>query len=378
MATTIERPAITSVATFTVDGEPIGFEPGETILEAMRRHGHRHHVPSLCYDPQLVPFGACRVCLVGIEGQNKPVASCHTPVREGMAVYTRGEKIERLRRNVVELLLSDLPAGAGQAAHFGRNEFHSVVKQTHADGTKFRTDLRKEATLPHWENGMVAGFRTEHPYLGLDLSQCIVCSRCVRACDEIQGTFALTIQGRGNASVAVPGAGMSFSESDCVSCGACANTCPTGAIFDKGFLEAQTNHAEREAVTTCSYCGVGCSLVVQLKDDKVFAIKPNPHGPSNEGHLCLKGRFAFRFATSPDRLTTPLVRNSATGELEPATWEEAIGLIARRFGEIRVQHGHEALAGISSARGSNEENFLFQKFYRQVIGTNNVDSCNRT
>ncbi|MEO7993338.1 MAG: formate dehydrogenase subunit alpha, partial [bacterium] len=237
--------------------------------------------------------------------------------------------------------------------------------------------VKKADLLPAWTSDMAHGFRADHPYLGLDLASCIVCSRCVRACDEVQGSFALTLQGRGNGTVAVPGAAMDFNDSDCVSCGACANTCPTGAIFDKGYLEANTHRADREVMTTCSYCGVGCSLIVELKDEKVFAVKPATHGPSNKGHLCLKGRFAFRYASSPDRLTTPLIRNKATGELEPATWDTAIAHIASEFTRIRNIYGPDGLAGISSARGTNEESFLMQKFMRAVLGTNNMDCCAR-
>ncbi|HYE77490.1 MAG TPA: formate dehydrogenase subunit alpha, partial [bacterium] len=205
----------------------------------------------------------------------------------------------------------------------------------------------------------------------------MVCSRCVRICDEVQGSFALTIEGRGFNSAAVPGAKGTFAESDCVSCGACANTCPTGAIFDKGYLEARTNRPDKEVTTTCSYCGVGCNFHVQIKDGQVFAMRPDMEGPSNRGHLCLKGRFAFRFAQAPDRLTTPLIRTKATGELEPATWERALALIASEFKRIMAESGPDALAGISSARGTNEENFLLQKFMRAVVGTNNVDCCAR-
>ena len=359
----------------TVDGVPVEIFRGETVLDACRRA--QEYVPTLCYDPKLDPFGACRVCLVELEGRDKPVAACHTPAAEGMVIITESERLERLRRNTVELLLSDMPDDLFDRRHYGHNEFNSVVKKTGATGQKYTADEKKADTLPVCEEGKPAGFRTDHPYLGLDLDSCIVCSRCVRACDEVQGTWALTIQGRGNNSVAVPGANMDFDDSDCVSCGACAATCPTGAIFDKGFLEAGTDIADREVRTTCSYCGVGCGFNVQLKEGRVFAIKPADHAASSLGHLCVKGRFAFRFTQSEDRLKAPLLRSSATGKLEEATWDEAITFIAERLTHIKNSYGPTAIAGISSARTTNEENFLHQKFIRSVIGSNNIDCCAR-
>lgn len=363
--------------TCTIDGQSVEVRPGETILEATRHHAG-HHVPTLCYDPKLDPFGACRVCMVEIAGRPKPVAACHTPIANGMAIVTDSPLLRRLRQTTVELLMSDLPDDLFTRRHYGHNEFHAVVKQTQGTGALFPKGAQKVDHLPSIP-GSAPGVNLDHPYLGLDLDSCIVCSRCVRACDEVQGTFALTIQGRGFDSVATPGPRLDFNESDCVSCGACANTCPTGAIFDKGYLEleAGTGRAEREVRTTCSYCGVGCGFLVQIKGDRAIAVKPADHAASSQGHLCVKGRFAFRFAQSPERLTTPLIRNASTGELEPASWEAATAYIIERLTAIKAEFGPTAIAGISSARCTNEENYLMQKFIRSVIGGNNIDCCAR-
>jgi len=363
------------VWTCQLNGQTVKACPGETILEVTRRSSG-HHVPTLCYDPKLDPFGACRVCMVEIEGRPKPVAACHTPVADGMVIHTESPRLERLRRMTVELLMSDLPADLFDRRHFGHNEFHAVVRQTKASSSRFPAGAQKIDSLTALP-GQPPGFNTDHPYLGLDLDSCIVCSRCVRACDEVQGTFALTIQGRGFDSVAVPGAYGDFNASDCVSCGACAYTCPTGAIFDKGFLEFPDQRVDREVRTTCSYCGVGCGFLVQVKNNRAIAVKPADQAASSHGHLCLKGRFAFQYAQSDDRLTTPLLRNPESGVLEPATWEDAVAYVARRLTAIREAHGPEAIAGISSARCTNEENFLMQKFIRSVIGGNNIDCCAR-
>lgn len=361
--------------TCTVDGVPVPYQPGDTLLDLTRRLPG-HHVPTLCYDPKLAPFGACRVCMVEVEGRPRPVAACHTPAAPGIAIITESPRLERLRRNTVELLMSDLPADLFDRRHYGHNEFHAVVLQTGATGDAWPLPLRKADLLPA-QGDLPTGMNLAHPYLGLDLDSCIVCSRCVRACDEVQGTFALTIQGRGFGSVAVPGAMADFNTSDCVSCGACAITCPTGAIFDKGYLDHQTERADREVRTTCSYCGVGCGFVVQVKDEQVLAVKPADHAASSLGHLCVKGRFAFRYTQSADRLTTPLIRNSKTGVLEPASWEEAGRFIAGKLTALRDTYGPRAIAGISSARCTNEDNYLMQKFIRQVIGGNNIDCCAR-
>lgn len=357
------------LVTLTIDGREVKASDRATILDVARREGI--YVPTLCYDPRLAPFGACRVCMVGVKGARGPVAACTTPVREGMVVETRDETAQRVAKNVVELVLSDYPRGA-----FERGA--TVDPQTGED----RNELRQVARHFGLSGaGRYAGERhsytkdDRHPYIKMDLNECIVCGRCVRACDEIQGTFALAYANRGWGTKIVAGMDSSFLDSACVSCGACVSTCPTGALDEAAFRAKES--IDQTVTTTCAYCGVGCSLDVHVRDHEVVAIDPAIDGPANLGHTCVKGRFAHQYARAPERLTSPMMRASASDPWRKVSWEEAMTFVATRLKEISAKHGHDAIAFISSSRCTNEENYILQKLARAALGTNNIDNCSR-
>lgn len=341
--------------------------PGETILAFIRRTNPTLSVPTLCDAPNLEPFGACRVCSVEAgmspEGPFRTVASCHTPVMEGQYIFTDSEKIRKLRRNIIELVLTDHPLDCLTCEVNNNCELQSVaakvgIRQVRYPEGKTHTDRQKDLS---------------HPYMTMDLSKCINCFRCVRACDEVQGQLVLSMAGRGFDARIVKGNDDSFFESDCVSCGACAQACPTSAISD--VFESKSIVADKKVRTVCTYCGVGCNLEVSVVDDKVKSIRAPYDAEVNKGHTCLKGRFAFSFYNHPDRITTPLIRRD--GQLTPASWDEAYAFIAEKITAIKENYGPDAIAGISSARCTNEENYLMQKMIRAVIGTNNIDCCAR-
>ncbi len=369
---------LVSEPTALLDGVALPFVEGETLLEFAERTGAEGKgpadaIPTLCYDARLKPYGSCRVCSVEVaasaEGPRRVVAACHTPVTENMHIFTTSERVDRLRRNIVELVLSDYPDGetldgpSKASSSHGYNELQEVVAQVGLTEVRYRAG-KNHLDQPKDES---------HPYMLSDLSKCIMCYRCVRACDEIQGEFVLAAHGRGMESRIIKGADQSFADSDCVACGACSQTCPTGAISDV-FRAAQVE-PEKTVRTICSYCGVGCNLDVAVADNQILSIVAPETAAVNYGHTCLKGRYAFGFYNHPDRLSSPLIRRN--GQLEEATWDEAYDLIAEKLKGLVTQQGPDSVAGISSARCTNEENYLMQKFIRAVVGTNNIDCCAR-
>lgn len=350
-----------------LDGEALAIQAGETILEFARRHQFGSRIPTLCDDSRLAPFGACRVCSVEIasssDGDPKTVASCHTQVTGGMHIYTSSESVRKLRKNIVELVLTDHPLDCLTCEVNGNCELQDVaaavgIRQVRYWQPSTHLDRSKDES---------------HPYMRMDLAKCINCSRCIRACDEIQGQFVLSMAGRGFESRIIKDDDLEFGDSSCVSCGACAETCPTAAISD--VFQSKSNEADEVVRTVCSYCGVGCNLEVSVKDHKVLSIGAPRDAEVNQGHTCLKGRYAFRFYDHPDRLRSPLIKKD--GKFEEASWDEAYDFIAQRLLQIKKDSGPDAIAGISSARCTNEENFLMQKFIRAVCGTNNIDCCAR-
>lgn len=349
---------------------------GETVLDFSRRvdNSATHQIPTLCDDTRLDAYGSCRVCSVDIalnaDGPRKVMASCHTPVNQGMHIFTHSTRVEKLRKNIVELVLSDHPDDCEACPSNNECELQDVAIATGVREIRFNKlpDIKRSVdSLPDVSKD------NEHPYMRMDLSLCIDCNRCVRACDEIQGEQVLSAVGRGFESRIVKGQDVTFSESDCVSCGACAQTCPTGAISDV-FRANKTPDAD-VVRTICSYCGVGCNLAVSVKDNKILSIEAPHNAEVNAGHTCLKGRYAWRFYNHPDRLTSPLIR--INGELTPVSWQEAFSYLSKRLLTIKSEHGSDAIAGISSARCTNEENYLLQKMIRVALGTNNVDCCAR-
>ncbi len=352
-----------------IDGKAFPIHKDETMLAFMRRHLGPEPVPTLCDAPNLEPFGSCRVCSVEValkeDGPKKVMASCHTPIGEGMHITVNSPRMERLRKNIVELVLTDYDTGRLKTEDHGKNELYNVVQRIgfNVDGVRY----------PAGKNHQATPMDTSHPYMVSDLSACIGCFRCIRACDEVQGEMVLTMAGRGFNNIVVKGTNESFFDSDCVSCGACAQACPTSAITD--VFRAKETKADEVVRTVCTYCGVGCNLEVKVKDGTVAGITAPYDAEANAGHTCLKGRYAFSFYNHPDRLRTPLIRKN--GELVPASWDEAYDLIVDKLIGLRKEHGPDSIAGISSARCPNEENYLMQKLMRAVVGTNNIDCCAR-
>jgi len=350
-----------------INDAPFVIRDGETILTFVRRNFGKDFVPTLCDAPNLDPFGACRVCSVDValikDGPAKAQASCHTPVIPNSYIYTDSERIKKLRKNIIELVLTDHPLDCLTCEVNNNCELQTVAA---------RVGIR-DVRYPAGKNHLHYEKDKSHPYMTSDFSKCINCARCVRACDEVQGEMVLSMAGRGFDSHIVKSFGSNFFDSDCVSCGACAQACPTSAISD--VFESKSVVADKKVRTVCTYCGVGCNLEVAVVNGKVKSIQAPYDAAVNQGHTCLKGRFAFSFYNHPDRLRTPLIRRN--GVLEPASWDETYDYLAQRLTEIKAAHGPDAIAGISSARCTNEENYLMQKFIRAVIGTNNIDACAR-
>ena len=350
-----------------INDRPFAIEDGETILQFVRRYNGKDSVPTLCDAPNLDPFGSCRVCSVDVAleqgGKTKTQASCHTPVTEGSYIYPESQNIQKLRKNIIELVLTDHPLDCLTCEVNGNCELQDVAA---------RVGIR-DVRYPEGENHLDRQKDLSHPYMTSDLSKCINCYRCVRACDEVQGQFVLNMAGRGFDSKIIKGMDETFFESDCVSCGACAQACPTSAISD--IFQSKAVKATEKTRTVCTYCGVGCNLEVSTANGEILSIQAPYDAEVNEGHTCLKGRYAFGFYNHEDRIKTPLIKRN--GKFEEATWDEAYDLMVGKFKSISEEHGPDAIAGISSARCTNEENYLMQKFIRAVVGTNNIDGCAR-
>lgn len=350
-----------------IDNEAFEINEGETILSFVKRVKGEDLVPTLCDAPNLDPYGACRVCSVDValvaDGPAKAQASCHTPVMPNSYIYPSSDRIQKLRKNIVELVLTDHPLDCLTCEVNNNCELQTVAAKVGV----------RDVRYPAGKNHLDRKKDLSHPYMTSDMSKCINCARCVRACDEVQGQFVLSMAGRGFDSHIVKGQETTFNLSDCVSCGACAQACPTSAISD--VFESKSIAVDEKVRTVCTYCGVGCNLEVAVKGGKVKSIQAPYDAAVNGGHTCLKGRFAFSFYNHGDRIKTPLIRRN--GVLEPATWEEAYAFIAKELTRIKTDFGPDYIAGVSSARCTNEENYLMQKFMRAVIGTNNIDSCAR-
>jgi formate dehydrogenase major subunit len=358
-------PARTSSETveLDVDDARVSVPAGTSVLRAAALAGI--DIPKFCATDSLEAFGSCRLCLVEIEGTKGTPASCTTPVAAGMKVRTQSEKLGRLRSGVMELYMSDHPADCLACAGPNNCEMQELAERVGMTEVRYGRDgANHQDAVPDLSN----------PYFDFDQTKCIVCSRCVRACSDIQGTFALTIDGRGFDSKVSAG-GTNFMESECVSCGACVQACPTDALQERTIVEL--GMPTRSVMTTCAYCGVGCSFKAEMKGDEVVRMMPAKSGGANEGHSCVKGRFAFGYASHPDRVMTPLMREHITDEWQPVSWDEAIGFVARRMRELQDQYGRGAIGAISSSRCTNEEVYVVQKMVRGAFGNNNVDTCAR-
>ncbi len=361
------EPIKTTAKVAYIDDQAYEIKEGETILSLMRRNFGKDAVPTLCDAPNLEPFGSCRVCSVDVAlakgGPVKTMASCHTPVMPGSYIYPESDRIQKLRKNIVELVLTDHPLDCLTCEVNNNCELQTVAA---------RVGIR-DVRYPEGKNHLDRKKDKSHAYMTSDFSKCINCFRCVRACDEVQGQFVLSMGGRGFDSHIIKSMEVNFEQSDCVSCGACAQACPTSAISD--IFESKSIQVDEKVRTICTYCGVGCNLEVAVKGGKIKSIQAPYTADVNQGHTCLKGRYAFSFYNHADRLRTPLIKRN--GEFVPATWDEAYDFIATKLTEIKSKYGADAFAGVSSARGTNEENYLMQKFMRAVMGTNSIDSCAR-
>jgi formate dehydrogenase major subunit len=357
-------PASTESVRVEIDGLPATVKAGTSILRAARESGV--DIPKLCATDSLKPFGSCRMCLVEIEGRKGYPASCTTPVEDGMQIRTQTDALAKLRRNVMELYISDHPLDCLTCSANGDCELQDMAGAVGLRDVRYGFD---------GENHLDAPVDASNPYFQFDASKCIVCSRCVRACDEVQGTFALTIEGRGFQSKVSAGISEDFLDSECVSCGACVQACPTATLMEKSIVDhGQPDHS---VVTTCAYCGVGCSFVAEMKGDQLVRMTPYKDGQANHGHSCVKGRFAWGYSTHRDRVLSPLIRESTDEPWRKVSWDEAIGFAASRFKAIQEKYGRKSIGGITSSRCTNEEVYVVQKLVRAAFGNNNVDTCAR-
>ena len=372
---TPKSPSTDTVA-LTIDGVDVRVPAGTSVLRAASEAGIP--IPKLCATELLDAFGSCRLCLVQIEGMKGFPASCTTPVAAGMKVTTQSEKLGQLRRGVMELYLSDHPLAAITAPPGGRTEIEEMARAVGLTDVRYGFDGANHVQAKKSNgaaNELFAAIDESNPYFRFDPAQCIVCSRCVRACDEQQGTLALTVQGRGFESKIAASQDDDFMDSECVSCGACVQACPTGALVEKSLIEK--GPPERSAITTCAYCGVGCSFRAEMKGEEVVRMVPNKDGHANHGHSCVKGRFAIGYATHPDRILKPMVRKKISDPWREVSWEEAIAYSAAEFKRIQARYGRDSIGGITSSRCTNEETYLVQKLVRAGFGNNNVDTCAR-
>ncbi|HEX6731106.1 MAG TPA: formate dehydrogenase subunit alpha [Pyrinomonadaceae bacterium] len=340
-----------------INGETFRFEDDISILDACRLV--ELEIPTLCNDQRLKPIGSCRMCLVEVQGRPHPLTSCNTLLADGMVISTHTPALEHERAMLLRMLAQDHPADEFRL--FPDKEFHRFASKYGLTETDFDGCHHSEL------------LDDSHPYIHVDMSQCILCYRCVRICEEVQGQFVWQVLNRGHETRIVPDSGTTLAESSCVSCGACVDTCPTGALEDKSVLHRGV--ATEWTRTTCPYCGTGCEMNVGTRDNQLVSIQPVLDAPVNKGHLCVKGRYAFDFVSAKDRIVAPMIRNN--GEWQDVSWDEAISYTVDRLRRIGHEFGPDSIAILGSARGTNEENYLAQKFARLVIGTNNVDCCAR-
>ena len=364
------------LVTLTIDGFDVTVPEGTSIMRAAAEAGIQ--VPKLCATDSIDAFGSCRLCLVEIEGRNGTPASCTTPVAPGLKVHTQNAKLKQLRRGVMELYISDHPLDCLTCSANGDCELQDMA------GAVGLRDVRYDAVDTHFRARNTSGEANpnyiprddSNPYFSYDPQKCIVCSRCVRACEEVQGTFALTIEGRGFDSRVSFGAKTDDAlASDCVSCGACVQACPTATLQEKSIIEIGTpSHA---VITTCAYCGVGCQFKAEMRGDELVRMTPYKHGKANRGHSCVKGRFAYGYASHQDRILKPMIRDSINDPWQEVSWAEAMAFAANRMKGIQAKYGRQSVGVITSSRCTNEETYLVQKLTRGVFMNNNTDTCAR-
>jgi predicted molibdopterin-dependent oxidoreductase YjgC len=351
------------VVEFTLDGRAVSAPEGELLVHAAARHGV--FIPTLCHDDKLDPYGGCGLCLVAVVGSPRPLPACATRVAPGLAVSTNGS-IPQFQKTLTEMLLAEhLNASPG-----GRpNELIDMAAELGAEAPFVLPDAKREP------------YEDRNRFMGYDPDACILCGRCVRYTQEVMQCSALSIEGRGPNARVVPTHGHSWLDTECELCGGCLSTCPTGAIYEKFLTGAPQDHERslKKVKSTCTFCGVGCQIDINVdpETNRIVKITSDPSYVSNEGNLCVKGRFAFNFVHHPDRLTEPLVRGE-DGELHPTTWDDALRIAAEGLNRVKERHGPQSIGFLASARLTMEENFLIQKLARVVVGTNSVHSCEAT
>src|ERR1700735_1424972 len=346
-----------AMVSLTIYGQSVSVPAGTSVMAAAASVGTQ--IPKLCATDMLEAFGSCRLCLVEIEGRKGYPASCTTPVAAGMKVSTQTPKLAEIRRGVMELYISYHPLDCLREVRYGYDGANHVYAKT----------KQGEA------NPLFVAKDESNPYFTFDPSKCIACSRCVRACDEVQGTFALTIQCRGFDSKVAVSQDNRLLDSECVSCGPCVQACPTATLSEKSLIDK--GQAEHSVITTCAYCGVGCSFRAEMKGEEIVRMVPNKDGHANHGHSCVKGRFAIGYATHSDRIVKPMIRSKLSDPWREVSWEEAIGYAASELKRIQAKYGRDSIGGITSSRCTNEETYLVQKLIRAGFGNNNVDTCAR-
>lgn len=347
--------------TFIMNGKEVKVKEGISILEAARENGV--DIPTLCYDKELSSFGGCRLCVVEVEGSKNLVASCSAKAREGMIVYTESERVVKVRRDILDLLYSNHPKDCLTCEKSGECGLQDLCYKYGIKEGSFKGEVKQYA------------IDSLNPVMERDQSKCILCGKCVRVCSEIQVTSAIDFTNRGFNSKVTTGFDEPINYKNCRMCGQCITACPTGALINKQ-LKGIRPWEVKKVRTTCPFCGTGCNFDLNVKDGKVVGVTPNPDSPVNGKSLCVKGRYHTDFINNPDRITKPLIKKD--GEFVESSWDEAIKLVVKNLKDVKEQHGGDAIAGLSSARCTNEDNFVFQKMMRVALGTNNVDHCART
>src|ERR1700758_1947963 len=361
--------------TLTIDGQSVTVPEGTSIMRAAMEAGTQ--IPKLWAPDMVDALGSCRMCLIEIEGRAGTPASCTTPVMPGLVVHTQSERLKKLRKGVMELYISDHPLDCLTCAANGDCELQDMAGAVGLRNVRYGYEGENHvfARTNGEANAAWMPKDESNPYFTYDPSKCIVCSRCVRACEEVQGTFALTISGRGFDSRVSPGMNEAFIGSECVSCGACVQACPTATLTEKSVIEI--GQPEHSAVTTCAYCGVGCAFKAEMRGEEVVRMVPYKDGKANRGHSCVKGRFAWGYTTHKERILKPMVRETISEPWREVSWDEAFSFSAAKFKSIQAKYGRDAVGGITSSRCTNEETYLVQKLVRAGFGNNNVDTCAR-
>jgi len=344
-----------------INGRETTVEAGKTILEVAK--GLRIRIPTLCHDERLEPYGGCRLCLVEVKGVPRPLPACTTPVTDGMEICTESESLTRIRRNIISLLLSNHPNDCMRCEKTGDCTLQDLAYEYNVDGTRFAGE---RWNLP---------LREDNPFITYEPNKCVLCGRCVRICNEVVMAGTIDFIGRGFTTMPDTAYGRPRSLENCEFCGQCVSTCPVGALTDKPSRGKGRSYEMKKVLTTCPYCGVGCNFYLNVKDGKIIKVTSAYDAPVNKGNLCIKGRYGYEFIQSPDRIRRPLIREGKT--FREATWDEALDLVARRFRELIDKYGPDSVGAFSSARCTNEENYLLSKWVRAVVGSNNVDNCAR-